>query len=182
MSRLSRAVSCVAAIVCLTGTPAFANMGESGASSTEANFVAGREAIEKQDWEGALGALRKAVAADPGNAGIQGYNLLALASLQRVPYDEAAKAYQALPEADRQAAAPTDAVKAALDAMYAAADPLIDSWARFVALSRARNIAAETRDQVLAGLKSVYTTRFAGDVSGLEPLITKLQADYTPKP
>ena len=68
MSRLSRAVSCVAAIVCLTGTPAFANMGESGASSTEANFVAGREAIEKQDWEGALNALRKAVAADPGNA------------------------------------------------------------------------------------------------------------------
>lgn len=130
----------------------------------------------------ALALYGQSSAADPGNAGIQGYNLLALASLQRVPYDEAAKAYQALPEADRQAAAPTDAVKAALDAMYAAADPLIDSWARFVALSRARNIAAETRDQVLAGLKSVYTTRFAGDVSGLEPLITKLQADYTPKP
>jgi hypothetical protein len=62
--------------------------------------------------------------------------------------------------------------------MYAAADPLIDAWTRFVALTRARNVAAETREQVLASVKTVYTTRYGGDASGLEPLIVKLEAEY----
>ena len=120
--------------------------------------------------------------ADPGNLGIVANNLLALASLHREPYGAAVQAYQAFPEADRQAAEPTAEVKAALDLVYSTADPLIDSWARFVALTRARNVAAETREQVLASLKTVYGTRFAGDVSGLEPLIEKLQAEYAPRP
>ena len=140
--------------------------------------------VVAQDGKGpdAIALYTKSSASDPGNIGVAAYNLLALASLHRGPYDTAAKAYQALPEADRQAAAPADTVKTARDAMYAAADPLIDSWARFVALTRARNVAAETRDQVLAGLKSVYGTRFAGDMTGLEPLIEKLRAEYAPKP
>jgi hypothetical protein len=120
--------------------------------------------------------------ADPDNLGIVANNLLALASLYREPYGAAVQAYQAFPDADRQAAEPPAEVKAALDVVYATADPLIDAWARFVALARARNVAAETRDQVLASVKTVYGTRFAGDVSGLEPLIEKLQAEYAPKP
>lgn len=119
---------------------------------------------------------------DPDNLGIVANNLLALASLYREPYGVAVQAYQAFPEADRQAAEPPAEVKAALNVVYATADPLIDAWARFVALARARNVAAETRDQVLASVKTVYSTRFAGDVSGLEPLIEKLQAEYAPKP
>ncbi|MBK8016385.1 MAG: tetratricopeptide repeat protein [Betaproteobacteria bacterium] len=91
MSRLNRAVSCVVALACLTGTPAFANMGESGASSTEANFVAGRQAIEKQDWEGALNALRKAVAADPGNA--DAHNWLGFAYRKLGKFAESFSAY-----------------------------------------------------------------------------------------
>lgn len=120
--------------------------------------------------------------ADPDNLGIVANNLLALASLYREPYGAAVQAYQAFPEADRQAAEPPAEVKAALNVVYATADPLIDAWARFVALARARNVAAETRDQVLASVKTVYGTRFGGDVSGLEPLIEKLQAEYAPKP
>ncbi len=119
---------------------------------------------------------------DPDNLGIVANNLLALASLYREPYGAAVQAYQAFPDADRQAAEPPAEVKAALSVVYATADPLIDAWARFVALARARNVAAETRDQVLASVKTVYGTRFAGDVSGLEPLIEKLQAEYAPKP
>ncbi len=119
---------------------------------------------------------------DPDNLGIVANNLLALASLYREPYGVAVQAYQAFPDADRQAAEPPAEVKAALNVVYATADPLIDAWARFVALARARNVAAETRDQVLASVKTVYSTRFAGDVSGLEPLIEKLQAEYAPKP
>ncbi len=129
----------------------------------------------------AIALYTKSSASDPGNVGILSYNLLALASLHKRPYDAAVNAYRALPEADRQAAAPSPEVKAALDAMYVCADPLIDAWARFVAMSRARGVAAETRDQVLASLQTVYGTRYAGDKSGLEPLIEKLQPEYAPK-
>jgi hypothetical protein len=130
----------------------------------------------------AIDLYKKSTASDPGNLGIVANNLLALASLYRDPYSAAAAAYQALPEADRQAAEPSAEVKAALEKVHAAADPLIDSWARFVALARARNVAAEAREQVLGSVKTVYGTRYGGDLSGLEPLIQKLQAEYAPKP
>ena len=48
--------------------------------------------------------------------------------------------------------------------------------------ARARNVAAETRDQVFASVQTVYSTRYGGDMSGLAPLIEKLQAEYAPKP
>jgi len=130
----------------------------------------------------AIALYTKSSAADPGNVGIVAYNLLALASLHKAPYDAAVGVYMAFPEADRQAAPPSPEVKAALDALYEKADPLIDAWGRFVGLTRARNVAAETREQVLGSLKTVYGTRYAGDQSGLEPLLQKLQADYAPKP
>lgn len=137
-------------------------------------------AVEAKNADEAVALYTKSSAADPGNVGIVAYNLLALASLHKAPYDAAVGVYRAFPEADRQAATSPE-VKAALDAVYAKADPLIDAWARFVALTRARNVAAETREQVLGSLKTVYGTRYAGDASGLEPLITKLQAEYAPK-
>lgn len=129
----------------------------------------------------AIDLYTRSTNADPDNLGIVAHNLLALASLYREPYGAAVQAYQAFPDADRQAAEPPAEVKAALSAVYSAADPLIDAWARFVALARARNVAAETREQVLASVKTVYSTRFSGDTSGLEPLIEKLQAEYAPK-
>jgi hypothetical protein len=138
-------------------------------------------AVEAKNNEEAIALYTKSSASDPGNVGVVAYNLLALASLYKAPYDAAVGAYRAFPEADRQAATSPE-VKAALEAVYAKADPLIDAWGRFVALTRARNVAAETRDQVLGSLKTVYSTRYAGDTAGLEPLLTKLQAEYAPKP
>jgi hypothetical protein len=142
-------------------------------ASVAGNAKKGAEAIE---------LYTKSSAADPLNLGIVANNLLSLASLHREPYGAAVAAYQAFPDADRQAAEPSAEVKAALARVHAAADPLIDTWARFVALTRARNVAAETREQVLASLQTVYNTRYAGDASGLAPLLEKLQAEYTPKP
>jgi tetratricopeptide (TPR) repeat protein len=138
-------------------------------------------AVDAKNTEEAIALYTKSSASDPGNVGVLAYNLLALASLHKAPYDAAVGVYRAFPEADRQAATSPE-VKAALDAVYAKADPLIDAWGRFVALTRARNVAAETREQVLGSLKTVYSTRYAGDVTGLEPLLTKLQAEYAPKP
>jgi len=137
-------------------------------------------AVDAKKNDEAIALYTKSSASDPGNVGILAYNFLALASLHKAPYDAAVGVYRAFPEADRQAATSPE-VKAALDAVYAKADPLIDAWARFVALTRARNVAAETREQVLGSLKTVYGTRYVGDTTGLEPLITKLQAEYTPK-
>jgi len=138
-------------------------------------------AVDAKNNEEGIALYTKSSASDPGNVGVVAYNLLALASLHKAPYDAAVGVYRAFPEADRQAATSPE-VKAALDAVYAKADPLIDAWGRFVALTRARNVAAETREQVLGSLKTVYGTRYAGDVTGLEPLLTKLQAEYAPKP
>jgi len=138
-------------------------------------------AVEEKKTEEAIALYTKSSASDPGNVGVVAYNLLALASLYKAPYDAAVGVYRAFPEADRQAATSPE-VKAALDAVYAKADPLIDAWGRFVALTRARNVAAETRDQVLGSLKTVYSTRYSGDTTGLEPMLTKLQAEYAPKP
>jgi tetratricopeptide (TPR) repeat protein len=143
--------------------------------------VQAMDAANAKNTEQAIALYKKSSAADPTSVAIGAYNLLALASLYKAPYDEAVKAYQAFPEADRQAAEPPAEVKAALDKVYTTADPLIDTWARFVALARARNVAADTRDKVAASLQTVYATRHAGDTSGLEPLIQKLQAEYAPK-
>jgi len=139
------------------------------------------DAAHAQKDDQAIALYKKSSSADPGNTAIVAYNLLALASLHKEPYDAAVRAYQALPEADRQAAEPKAEVKAALDKVYAAADPLIETWARFVALARARGVAAETASKVEASLQTVYATRYNGDTSGLAPLIEKLKAEYGPK-
>lgn len=138
-------------------------------------------AANAKDTQKAIELYEKSLATDPGNNAIGTYNLLALASIHREPYGSAVNAYQALPEADRQATEPSAEVKTAREKMYESADSLINSWARFVALSRARGVAAETRDQVLASVQAVYKARYDGDTSGLEPLITKLMAEYAPK-
>lgn len=152
-------------------------------NATLANFlqIQAMVAANANDTKEAISLYEKSNAADPGNPAIGTYNLLAIASLYRGPYASAVSAYQALPEADRQAAEPSAEVKAALDALHASADPLIESWARFVALARARGVAADTKDQVLASVQAVYATRYEGDTSGLEPLIQKLEAEYAPK-
>ncbi len=71
---------------------AFANMGDTGgASSTDANLSAGVQAIEAGDWEGAITALKKAVAANPGSA--DAYNWLGYAHRKLGRYPESFSAY-----------------------------------------------------------------------------------------
>ncbi len=55
------------AAVALAASTAFANMGDDNAPKADANFDAGRKAIEAENWPAASAAMRKAVAADPGN-------------------------------------------------------------------------------------------------------------------
>jgi Flp pilus assembly protein TadD len=58
----------------LVAAPAWANMGtDVGEESTNADWIAGKKAVEAQDWQQAVERLRKAAAAEPNNADIQNW-------------------------------------------------------------------------------------------------------------
>lgn len=73
--------------------PLSANMGDRDAApSQDVNFVAGRRAIDAQDWPAAVDALKKAVTNDPGNA--DAHNWLGFALRKQGKFDAAFAAYQ----------------------------------------------------------------------------------------
>ncbi len=100
-------------------------------------------------------------------------NLLSVVSLRQSKYGELAKAYNALPDADRAAPEPKPEVKAAKDALNAEADALIDSAAAFVAYGRSKGLPPATVDRVNTMLETVYKGRFPEDAAldGLKKII-----------
>jgi hypothetical protein len=127
----------------------------------------------------AIKLYEKSTALAPGDPAIAARNLLAVVSLRQAKYGELAKAYNALPEADRAAAEPTPEVKAAKDALNAEADGLIDAAASFVAFGKAKNLPAATVDRVNQMLQTVYKGRFPEDAT-LEGLTKILAAKGVP--
>ena len=109
----------------------------------------------------------------PADPAIAGQNLLRVVALRNASYAEAAKAYNALPEAERAAAEPPPAAKAAKDALNAQADGLINSAASFVALGRSKNLPAATVDRVNQALEAAYKVRFPEDATldGLKKIL-----------
>jgi tetratricopeptide (TPR) repeat protein len=101
-------------------------------------------------------------------------NLLGVFTLRQGKYGEAAKAYNALPEADRAAAEPTAEVKAAKQALNQEADALIDAAAGFVAYGRSKGLPQPTVDRVNQVLETVYKGRYPEDASleGLKKILT----------
>jgi tetratricopeptide (TPR) repeat protein len=130
-------------------------------------------AAANNEDEKAIGLYRKSSSFAPGDVGIAGHNLVAELAVRQSGYSEAAKAYNALPEADRAAAEPTESVKAARERLNAEADSLIDVAARFVAFGRARNLPAATVDKVNDVLETVYKTRYPEDTTldGLKKIL-----------
>lgn len=106
-------------------------------------------------------------------------NMLAVVSIRQGRYAEVAKAYNALPEADRAAAEPNAEVAAAKQALDVEADALIDAAAAFVALGRAKNLSASIVEKVNELLETVYKSRFPEDAS-LEGLKAVLAAKGAP--
>ncbi len=100
-------------------------------------------------------------------------NLLSVVSLRQSKYGELAKAYNALPDADRAAPEPKPEVKAAKDALNAEADALIDSAAAFVAYGRSKGLPPATVDRVNTMLETVYKGRFPEDAAldGLKKIL-----------
>ena len=79
------------AVVALTA-PALANIGAEDEESSNADWLAGKKAVEAQDWKGAVEHLGKAATAEPSNADIQ--NWLGFAQRKLGNLDAAFAAYQ----------------------------------------------------------------------------------------
>jgi tetratricopeptide (TPR) repeat protein len=121
----------------------------------------------------AIELYEKSTALSPDDPQIAARNLLAVVALRQGGYAEKAKAFNALPEADRAAAEPPAEVVAARDALNAEADGLIDAAARFVAFGRTKGLPAATVDRVNQALETVYKGRFPEDTEllGLKKIL-----------
>jgi hypothetical protein len=128
--------------------------------------------------EQAIKLYDESTALAPQDPQVAGRNLLAVLSLRQTGYAEAAKAFNAIPEADRAAADTKPEVKAAREKINTEADGLIDVAARFVALAKVKGLPAPTRDRVNQTLESVYKTRFPEDTSlaGLQKILQEKEA------
>jgi hypothetical protein len=131
--------------------------------------------------EKAIELYGKSTSLAPDDPQVAARNLLAVVTLRQTKYADRAKAYNALPDADRAAAEPKPEVKAAKDALNAEADGLIDAAASFVAFGKAKNLPAATVDRVNTLLQTVYKGRFPEDAT-LEGLNKILAAKGAPTP
>ncbi|MEO8166357.1 MAG: tetratricopeptide repeat protein, partial [Betaproteobacteria bacterium] len=73
--------------------PAMANMGaEESAESQDQSYIAGKKALESQEWNKAIELLSKAVQAEPNNS--DAHNLLGYAYRQTGKFDASFAAYK----------------------------------------------------------------------------------------
>ncbi|MEK6320099.1 MAG: hypothetical protein AABN33_00305 [Acidobacteriota bacterium] len=87
-------------------------------------------------------------------------------------YAAAAQKYQAIPEADRDAAEPKPEVKAALGEVNKEADAVITCWARFLGLTASnKDFSADTRAKIEKALTDLYKYRHPDTPDGLQKLI-----------
>jgi hypothetical protein len=121
----------------------------------------------------AIKLYEKSTALAGDDAPLVARNLFSVVALRQSRYGELAKAYNALPDADRAAAEPTEEVKAAREALNLEADALIDAAAGFVAFGRSKGLPAATVDRVNQLLETVYKGRFPEDaeLAGLKKIL-----------
>jgi tetratricopeptide (TPR) repeat protein len=100
-------------------------------------------------------------------------NMLGVVTLRQGKYAELAKAYNALPEADRAAPEPNPEVKTAKEALNLEADALIEAAAGFVAYGRTKGLPPAIVDRVSQLLETVYKGRFPEDATleGLQKIL-----------
>jgi hypothetical protein len=126
----------------------------------------------------AIELFEKSTAYAPRDKAIAAPNLYSTLALHQAGYAEAAKAYNAIPDAERSAAEPSPAAKAARDKVNEEADRVIDVAARFIAFGKANGLPAATLDRVNQTLEAAYKARFPEDaaLAGLQKILQEKAA------
>ncbi|MFY9609805.1 MAG: hypothetical protein WAU45_14450 [Blastocatellia bacterium] len=100
--------------------------------------------------------------------------------LNQEKYLAAAKKFQELPEADREASPPKPEVKAALDDVNKYADGVINGWVRYLGLTADKPTTGDTRSKVDTVVSELYKFRNNNSTDGLAKLIEQNKTSPTP--
>lgn len=100
--------------------------------------------------------------------------------LNQEKYLGAAKKYQEMPEADREANPPKPEVKAALDEVSKYADGVINAWVRYLGLTADKPTTGDTRSKVEGVVTELYKFRNNNSTDGLAKLIEQNKTSATP--
>jgi tetratricopeptide (TPR) repeat protein len=100
--------------------------------------------------------------------------------LHQEKYLAAAKKYQEIPEADREATPLKPEVKAALDEVNKQADGVINNWVRYLGLTADKPTTGDTRSKVEGVVSELYKFRNNNSTDGLAKLIEQNKTSPTP--
>ena len=100
--------------------------------------------------------------------------------LNQEKYLAAAKKYQEMPEADREASPPKPEAKAALDEVNRHADGVINAWVRYLGLTADKPTTGDTRSKVEAVVTELYKFRNNNSTDGLAKLIEQNKTSAAP--
>ena len=121
----------------------------------------------------ALESFKKSASIDPANNSLNAYSYLQCGVLNQTKYGEASKKFDALPKEQKEN--PEDAnYKAALAEVNAAADAVIECWAKFLALPESSGYG-DTRAKVEATVKELWKFRHDDKEDGLTEYINKFK-------
>jgi tetratricopeptide (TPR) repeat protein len=125
----------------------------------------------------ALELYKKAISLDPSVAN----NFLQAGSLYYEKYSAVAKKFDALPTEKKQKPEDDPEAKALLDDLNAQADAVIDSWARFLALTL-KDAAkwGQTRTQIEEAAVALYKFRHPDSPTGFQDMVNKYAASAPP--
>ncbi|MEK6300650.1 MAG: hypothetical protein AABO41_08020 [Acidobacteriota bacterium] len=100
--------------------------------------------------------------------------------LNQEKYLAAAKKYQEMPEADRDASPPKPEAKAALDEVNKYADGVINAWVRYLGLTADKPTTGDTRSKVEGVVTELYKFRNNNSTDGLAKLIEQNKTSAAP--
>lgn len=125
----------------------------------------------------ALELYKKTISLDPSVAN----NFLQAGSLYYEKYSAAAKKFEALPTEKKQKPEDDPESKALLDDLNAQADAVIDSWARFLALT-AKDAAkwGQARTQIEEAAIALYKFRHPDSPTGFQDMVNKYATGAPP--
>lgn len=131
--------------------------------------------VNTQQPDPAAEHYHKSTELETDNRALVMYNTMACGAIHNAKYVTAQQKYLALPGKDRESSTPPAEVKAALDEVNRFADAVIDCWARFLALTAAKNPYGAKRDEIQKVLAKLYPYRHPDEPEGLVRLVEKLR-------